>query len=273
MIIDTHLHVWELASQEFPWQPLATVKPDYAWPVEKQIGVMDQFGIDAGVLVQPSMYAFDNRYLLDCGQRYPDRLRLVGMVDPRSDDVESEMEALAAQGVRGLRLAAMLRPDIPWFNTRLSDRVWQKAAELNLILVLLIRPDQLLDASHSIERFPETQVMIDHLARPDLETIPESETFQQLLGLASRSQVTVKASALGFMSAQPYPHHDMIELVRQTYVAFGANRLMWGTDTPMSQKPVDYLSALRLLDIALPDAPSSAISLIKGETAHKIFGW
>ena len=273
MIIDTHLHVWELHSERYPWQPLADVAPDYGWPVESQIEVMDKSGIGKGVLVQPSMYSFDNRYILDCGRRYPERFRLIGLVDPRADAVESHVESLAEQGVRGLRLGPMLRPDIPWYNNKQADRVWKKAAEMNMIITLLVTPDQVAPATEAINRFPGVRVVIDHLARPDKADDPGGLQFEDLLALAQFEQVYVKVSALGFMSNEPFPHRDMLDLVQRVFDAFGPERMMWGTDTPMSQDPTTLQDALWLIDIALPDSSTDDRMQIKGGTAGRLFGW
>jgi predicted TIM-barrel fold metal-dependent hydrolase len=274
MIIDTHIHVWKSHSDSYPWQPLANVAPDYDWPVEKEIEVMDQYGLDKGVLIQPSMYSFDNRYMLDCSRRFPDRFRLVGLVNPLADAVESDIEALATEGVAGLRLAAMLRPDLPWYNDSRADRVWTKATELNMVVTLLVAPQQVAPVGEVIGRFPETNVVIDHLARPDkITTSAEQVWFQHLLALAQFKQVYVKLSALAFMSREPYPHQDILALVRQVFDAFGPERLMWGSDTPISQNPATLPETLRLIDLALPEASPEDRAAIMGRTAARLFGW
>lgn len=273
MIVDSHLHVWEPHSERYPWRPLANIAPDFAWPVEKQIEVMEKYGVDKGVIIQPSMYSFDNRYIFDCSRRYPERFRLIGLVDPRSDSVESAVEALAAQGFRGLRLGPRLRPDIPWYNDKRADRVWQKAAQLDMILTLLVGLDQVPAATKAIKRFPEVAVVIDHLARPDATEDHEGRLFENLLALAGLEQVYVKLSALGFMSKEPYPHPDVLQWVKRAYDAFGPERLMWGTDTPMSQDPAAMPEAMRLLDFALPDISPGNRAQIMGGTAAQLFGW
>jgi predicted TIM-barrel fold metal-dependent hydrolase len=273
MIIDAHIHVWELDSEPYPWQPLAGIAPDYAWPVEKEIEVMASYGIDKAIIVQPSMYAFDNRYILDCSQRYPDRFRLIGLVDPRSDRVESAMESLASQGFRGLRLSPRLRPDIAWYNDRQADRLWQKASQLNMILTLLIGLDQLASVAEAIKRFPNVQVVIDHLARPDATEDPGGKLFGDLVALARFEHVNIKLSALGFMSREPYPHRDVLAWVKRVFDSFGAERLMWGTDTPMSQDPAAIPDAMRLIGLALPEASPEEQAEMMGGTAARLFGW
>ena len=238
MIIDSHLHVWEADLPQYPWRPLAHIRPTYAWPVESTLMFMDQHGIFGGVLVQVSLYGFDNRYLLDCGKRYPERFRLVGMLDPRSEQIESEMEALAEQGVRGLRLAVHLRGDIPWYNHPGADRLWRKAGELGMILTLLVGLDHLQEVEKAVRRFPQVTVLIDHLARPDDFDDPINYPFDRFLQLASYPQVYAKISALGIMSRMQYPYPDALEWTRLAYAAYGRDRLMWGTDSPMSLDPM-----------------------------------
>jgi len=273
MIIDSHLHVWESPSSRFPWNPLAHVRPDYAWPVESTLKSLDEFNIFGGVLIQVSLYGFDNRYLLNCGKRYPDRFRLVGMLDPRSESIEAEMEELAEQGVRGLRLAMHLRPDIPWFNHPGADRLWKKAGELGMILTLLIGLDHLREATRAIRRFPEVTVVVDHLCRPDDFDDPDQYPFENFLQLAKYEQVFVKVSALGIMSRQPYPHPDALEFARQTYCAFGPQRLIWGTDMPMSLDPKQIPADLHLIDLAYPDIPPEEKEAILGANVRRVFGW
>jgi predicted TIM-barrel fold metal-dependent hydrolase len=273
MIIDSHLHVWQSDSPQYPWHPLAHVRPDYAWPVERTLEFMNLHKIFGGVLIQVSLYGFDNSYLIDCGKKYPDRFQLVGMLDPRSENIESEMETLAEAGVRGLRLAMDLRADIPWYNHPSADRLWRKAGELGMILTLLIDLSHIEDASKAIQRFPQVTVVIDHLARPDPSDDLDLYSFESLLQLARFEQVYVKSSALGYMSRLPYPHPDALEWVRQTYAAYGASRMMWGTDTPMSQDPNEIPAALKLIDLALPNISEQEHEDILGGTAWRLFGW
>lgn len=273
MIIDSHLHVWEANSLQYPWRPLAYVRPDYAWPVERLVEVLDEYNIFGGLLVQVSLYSFDNHYLIDCGKRYPNRFRLVGMLDPESESIEADMEALTEQGVRGLRLAVHLREDIGWYNTAGADRLWTKAGELDMILTLLVGLNHLEGTGKAIQRFPEVKVVIDHLARPDDFDDPENYPYERFLQLAEYDQVYIKASALNYMSRQPYPHQDALEWTRQAYSVYGASRMMWGTDTPMSVDPQRIPAMIQLVDLALPDISTDERQDILGGTARRLFSW
>ena len=56
-----------------------------------------------------------------------------------------------------------------------------------------------------------------------------------LLGLARHPQVYVKASAFFRVSAEAYPYADAQRCVRALVDAFGAERVMFGSDWPVSR--------------------------------------
>ena len=78
MIVDTHVHVWSDDADRYPWhQTLAHVPiPTYPAPAENLLAAMDDAGVSHAVLVQPSVYGSDNRYLCDCLDRWPGRFAL-----------------------------------------------------------------------------------------------------------------------------------------------------------------------------------------------------
>ena len=65
MIVDSHAHVWSSDILFYPWSPiLAHVPPpSVPAPVEVLVDDMDRAKVDKVVLVQPSVYGWDNRYL------------------------------------------------------------------------------------------------------------------------------------------------------------------------------------------------------------------
>jgi predicted TIM-barrel fold metal-dependent hydrolase len=61
--------------------------------------------------------------------------------------------------------------------------------------------------------------------------------------------------------------------MRRLYQAFGADHMMWGTDTPMSTKPETIQSQLKLIELGLPEASPAEIAMIQGNTAARLLGW
>ncbi len=85
MIVDTHVHVWEIDPPRYPIGPTApgwTSLPDEPGTAEELLADMDANGVDRAVLVQTSWSTWDNGYIVDMARRYPDRLIGHGLVDP-----------------------------------------------------------------------------------------------------------------------------------------------------------------------------------------------
>ena len=268
MIVDAHIHAWANRSAQFPWQPLGNLAPEMAWTIEDQVASMDRLGIHYGILVQMSWYAYDNAYILDCAQRFPNRFGLVGMVDPTSPQVEAQVDALFAAGVKGIRLMPRLRNDIDWYN----ERLWQKANSIGAIITLLVGPEQMVDVEPIIARYPQVKIVIDHLARPDQELDPARPLFQKMLAMAIYPNLYLKASAFPAISQQSYPYADVFELLHQSIEAFGAQRVMWGSDFAMTRNICTMDGHLQISDLALQGISPADRALVMGGAAAQLWG-
>ncbi len=269
MIVDAHVHVWEPPSSRFAWQPLGELRPAVPWSAEEQCAAMEEVGIDRGVLIQTSWYGYNNDYLLDVAQRFPGRFALIGMVDPSAADVDAQIQKLVARGVSGFRLMPRLRTDIDWFNPRL----WEAADSMGLVMTLLVSPDQAVAAAETIERSPHVQVVIDHLARPDQEVTPGQPLFRQLLAMARYPNLYLKVSALSAISRQPAPYLDAQQWLQQALAAYGAERLMWGSDSAMSRERCSLSAELAVARQALAEATPGERAWVLGGTAARLWNF
>jgi predicted TIM-barrel fold metal-dependent hydrolase len=96
---DCHAHVIENTERYPLWSGRGYDPPIAA--LDDYLAFLDRNGIARGVLVQPSVYGFDNRCLLDALERADGRLR--GIAVPAPDTSAAEMEAMHRFGVRGVR--------------------------------------------------------------------------------------------------------------------------------------------------------------------------
>ena len=85
-IIDIHPHILSNDETRYPPAPLFGKRSDWsqetANPVENLIAEMDAAGVAKAAVVHSSTtYGFDNSYVVDGCNQYPDRLVAVGSVD------------------------------------------------------------------------------------------------------------------------------------------------------------------------------------------------
>jgi predicted TIM-barrel fold metal-dependent hydrolase len=84
-------------------------------------------------------------------------------------------------------------------------------------------------------RYRELTVIIDHLGlspqRPFNEQfVPWFRDLDQLLALSEQDNLFVKLSGAPTYSDEPYPYEDLWPFLRKIVDAFGAERVLWGSD-------------------------------------------
>jgi L-fuconolactonase len=239
--IDSHVHVWA-HDRRFPFAAGAKV-PEGDFSVERLIELMRANRVDRTVLIQVIHYKWDNRYLLDVLRRYPRLFRGVCRVNPEDPAAPDTLAQLTEQGFRGVRLSPAAGPEGDWIRGPLMRPLWKRCAALRVPMTLLIPVTRLPDIVPLLDAHPELTVVIDHMAdcpvdRPDL--------LRLLLDLARYPRLFVKITHLWSLSKEGYPYPDVEEQVKRIYDAFGADRLMAGTDWPIRLELLDYAGRLSL---------------------------
>ncbi len=272
-IVDSHIHVFGPDSAAYPWDPKSPIRPDFSAPVEDYVELMARAGVDQAVIIQHSCHGYDNRYIIDCVRRYPGKFCAVVKVDPFAPDAGAQLRALVeAHGVHGLRLQPAVDPAATWLNDPRTFSVWEAAADLKVVIGILLDPRQLPQAADVIRRFPEAPVVIDHMGRLSADSPPEAEPFQNLLRLARYPNVSVKVSAFYAFSRQPYPYPDMTPYVQPLWKTFGRERLMWATDYPLLVRAGEnYENSRACLRYHLPELSADDQEWLMGRTASDVF--
>jgi len=241
-LIDSHVHVWK-HDAAFPFAEGARPPAEDA-SVEMLLELMKANGVVRTVIVQVIHYRWDNRYLADVLRRYPGVFKGVCRVDPQSPAAPDELARLTEkEGVHGVRLSPGAGADGDWIRGPLVSALWGRCAELKVPMTLLIPGSRIGDVEGLIKANTGLQVVIDHMA----DVGPgQPKELEMLLGLARFPRVFVKISHMWSLSKEAYPYADMVGQVKSLVGAFGASRLMWGTDWPISLSKLSYGQAVAL---------------------------
>ena len=240
--IDSHVHVWK-HDPALPFAPGAHVPSEDA-SAEMLLDLMRANQVARTVLIQVIHYRWDNRFLASVLRRYPGLFQGVCRVNPEDPNAPDELRRLTEeQGFRGVRLSPAAGPEGDWIRGPRMSPLWRRCAQLRVPMTLLIPVERLPDVHPLIEANPDLQVVIDHVADCPAG---DSAKLKLLLDLARYPKVFVKISHMWSVSQTTFPYPDAALQVRQLVAAFGADRLMAGTDWPVSLKFLSYSGAVDL---------------------------
>lgn len=246
-------------------------------PIETLLYQLDANGVDHAVLVQQAGQ-YDNSYILEATRNYADRFYAVVLVDASRADALDQLESLAEQGAHGIRLRPTDRSpgDDPL-------AIWRQAGALGLpvscggSLELFSAPE----FAGLIEAVPDTTILIEHLGSaniPDGEGAPYS-VRRQIFDLARYANVAMKFHGLGEICprAHPFPQpfpfdRSALAILDLAYAAFGADRMLWGSDFPPVSGREGYANALRWPQEHFATLPATAQAALFGGTAQRIYG-
>ncbi len=258
LIIDTHTHAGN----------------NWFEPIEVLEFQMNRNGVNHALLVQHGG-TFDNNYLFDEAAKRGDRFKVAVLVDPESDDPLGDLEKLAEQGAAGIRLA----PDAQFVNAGPYD-IWKRTGELDMVVTCQGDPPRFAADvfSRVLDACPETHVVIEHLAGVTVVG-PPFEGYEGALKHAERDNTSIKVPGLGEICQRPqrllpelkWDHvPPLFEMAKE---AFGANRMMWGSDFPPAGGREGYANALNGVINHPAFTNQTELEQVMGKTAARVWGW
>lgn len=272
--IDAHVHVWTPDTEAYPLSPdfeKKAMKPASFQPKEL-FAYQEGTGVTRTVLIQMSFYQYDNRYMLDAMAEFPGRFGGVAIVNHEEAAVAAKMRELGGKGVRGFRLYAFPDRVKDWEASDGIASMWKTGGEEGLSMCCLTDPASLPVIHRMCAKYPDTRVVIDHFARVGMTGEIDRGELDQLLGLAKFENTFVKVSAYYALGKKAPPYTDLGPMFRQVRDAFGAERLMWGSDCPYQvQGDHTYEASIDLVKEGLDFLDEGEKTAILRTTAEKVF--
>jgi len=242
LIVDTHMHTWSGDLERFPFaHPYQDdfKPPEIAATVETLVEDMDQHGVQHCIIVQTIFHGWDNTYTVYTVNRYPDRFKGHGLIDPTDPDVADRLAYwMNEHGLVGMRFSPIYYQQgahggDAWLTSRAHHRLWRRATRLGAVFNMFIGSAQLPRLETMVRRYPGVKIVVDHVSQIDLASEDAQQQLDKLLRLGRYENVWVKVTDLTSVSpSKKYPFPEAMPYVKQVYDAFGPDRLLWGTGYP-----------------------------------------
>jgi L-fuconolactonase len=250
-IIDCHVHLWTLERPEgIGWikKDNATLYRNYL--PEHHAPIAKANGVKAVVLVQAGQHLADNQWNLDITAHNKELYR--GLVGNLSEVIGTDaFEPLFAQLCKderylGYRLSGRYRDGL----SEALFRDLKRTADAGKTVDFLVGGYPLEEIAEIAKRVPKLKIILDHFGNLTLDGKPlEPEWVKQFQAVAKHPNVYCKVSALyGRVKPQPAPHDIAYytPILDLAFACFGEDRLVFGSDWPVTRTSGDYASVLTL---------------------------
>lgn len=274
-LVDAHAHVWDRSRTPIDWidESLPEIDRDFSvaelHEVAQAAASAQGVGFEGAVLVQTLNDAGETADLLRTA-----RGAVVGWADLDAPGLDARLGGLR-QGPGGHRLAGLrhlahVDPDPEWLLRPHVSRGLDVLAASGLVFDLVVRPWQLELAAQVAAAHPELAFVLDHLGQPPAVGARDDAAVweRDLRALAGLPNVVAKISGIAVRG-------DRARLERLGGIAleaFGADRLMFGSDWPLVRLADGYGAWLGdYLDWSARLSPTEQLAL-DSATARRTYG-
>ena len=277
LIIDAHVHIWQLNQPNMDWltgdAELHRLHRDVA--VTELAAELRSNGVAGAVLVQAATDPRETAHLLQVAASEPAVLGVVGWSTMTSaTQTRLTLDSWpATDWLLGIRHLHSWEPD----GSVLADnRALESAgvlAERGLVLDVHMSSPIVAPAVARIAReFPSLRIVVNHLAHPDLLGPSRSRGWRDAIDtLAEHPRIAVKCS--GWATRLPFPDPQVVQpYVQHVVSAFGSERIMFASNWPVaSASGTTYTRTLDATVQAL-DLPESDLRQVMSATAVDVYG-
>ena len=247
MILDSHHHLWRYTPAEYRWigDGMKSIARDF--DVHDLRSVADPLGVVGSIAVQARQTIDETNDLIAASHQTGFVRGVVGWAPLAADDVSAVLDRWAGEAaLRGLRHVVQDEPDDSFLDGEAFNRGVSEAVRRGLRYDILVFARQLPAAIRFVDRHPEGQFVLDHLAKPDVLRGEVGSWTRTLRELAERPNVMCKVSGIVTEADWSSWTLDTIRPFLDVVLeAFGPSRLMFGSDWPVCLLATEYERWLR----------------------------
>ncbi|MDX9947036.1 MAG: amidohydrolase family protein [Bacteroidales bacterium] len=275
MKIDAHQHFWIYNSSEYGWigHNMDILKRNYT--PEDLCNELIKAGYSGSVAVQARQSVEETRWLLELAGKHDFIRGVVGWADlSGKDDLRRQMDDFCRnEKFVGLRHVIHDEPDD---NFMLHDDFLKGISilkEYDLTFDLLLFPMHLPVAQLLVSLFPEQKFVLDHISKPLIRNNVVSPWREDITRLAQNENVWCKLSGMVTEAeSKNCDHEDFKPYLDVVFEAFGAERLMIGSDWPVCRLAGEYQDVVGIVEEYISGMSDDLRTGITGENCINFYG-
>ena len=273
MRIDAHQHFWKFDPVRDAWidETMQAIRRDFL--PEHLEPLFQWHRMEGCVAVQADQSEKETSFLLDLASRHSFVKKVVGWVDLSADDVADKLATLREHDrLAGFRHILQAEPPEKMKQAAFRRGIGQLGAH-GFTYDILIFPHHLEAAIELVDAFPRQPFVVDHLAKPRIREKIMEPWKKQISELARRPHVYCKLSGMVTEADhQRWRPEDLRPYLDTVFEAFGASRIMYGSDWPVCLLAADYGRVLHSVESLIAPFSHDEKAEIMGGTACRFYG-
>ena len=282
-MIDTHQHLWDLSVRAQPW-----LTGDQAWateeeltPLRRSFTVADLEAAAAGsdvtgtVVVQVLADPAETADLLAVAGAGGLVQAVVGWAELTAPDVAGRIaacrELAGGDRLAGVRHPLLAEPDPEWLARPAVRSGLRELGAAGLCFDLTLFWSQLPLAVGTARSVPELIFVLDHLGNPPVESGGDDEFAAWAAAIADLGRLDNGVCKLSGAHTAPVSAARLRPYFEAALAAFGASRLMAGSDWPVSSLTAPYQEITAMYRALIADLTPAEQDAILAGTARRVY--
>jgi L-fuconolactonase len=271
--IDSHNHFWRYRADEYAWmgEGMDVIRRDFL-PSDLLVNLRAS-GIDATIAVQARQTVQETEWLLQLSDTHDFIRGVVGWVPLAEPTLNAVLERVCQhRRLKGVRHVIHDEPDDEFILRANFNRGIQQLQSFGLVYDVLIFERHLPQAIQFVDRHPGQIFVIDHIAKPRIRIKELSPWRERMVELARRDNVYCKISGMVTEASwTEWKPEDIKPYCDVVLAAFGARRLMFGSDWPVLLVASSYTLWAETLRKFVSHLSSAEQDRIMGGTASEVY--
>lgn len=266
-MIDTHVHFWQPGRFQYSWLPETS-------PLHRDV-LMSHLceaaqgqSLQGGVLIEAANATNEIPWLIEQVEAADGCWGVIGWVDPDDPEaVEHLVRCTEFRPFRGIR--------INWLEERRPTSQWQPALAMlathHWVIEVLTQPAHIPALADFIGQHPDLTFVIEHFGG-GLLTADRLEAWTRAMSVPARwRNAHMKLSGFARADAAPVAADTLSAYINAADALFGVERLMFGSNFPISQETLSYDQVVTLARTATAERDPAWQAALFHETARCIY--
>lgn len=258
-IIDAHAHLWLQQDTTVDGLPIQTLKNgrslfmgeerqmlppfmiDGRNTAEVFLSNMDYAQVSAAVITQEFIDGFQNDYLKEVKEKYPDRFFVCGMCEFRKPGFLNEAkELIDRHHFKGIKIPAqrlLMKEGRVMLNSPEMMEMFRYMEQSGVILSIDLADGdtQVAEMKEIIQECPHLKIAIGHFG------MVTTHGWQEQIKLARYENVRIESGGITWLfNDEFYPFRGAVKAIREAIGLAGIEKLMWGSDYPRTITAITY---------------------------------